>query len=153
MVNNFAFYSVKHRLLVFKLNNYTNVIEENLFKYIDEWGLLTPDYKIPNKVKYFEDYLVSSIKEHVFLFKIAQKSLNSKGIIIYNPNMISNFTNKFENYNKFTSKVKSIVKKMYKNTYFTELQFNKVTGLYLNYQCIELNGEEIEFLQKNNLTL
>jgi hypothetical protein len=152
MINDFAVYSVKHRLLIFKLNNYTNVIEENLFKYIDEWGLLTENFKIPDKISYFEDYLISSIKEQVFLFKKAQKLLSSKGIIIYNPCVNSVFTCKFENYIKFTGKIKSIIKKLYKNTHFTDLQFNTTIGLYLNYRSIDLNGEEIEFLQKNNLT-
>lgn len=152
MINDFAVYSVNRRLLIFKLNNYTNIIEENLYKYIDEWNLLTENFKIPNKISYFEDYLTSSIKEQVFLFKKAQKLLSSKGIVVYNPNLNSSFTCKFENYNKFTSKIKSIIKKLYKNTYFTELQFNNTIGLYLNYRSIDLNGEEIEFLQKNNLT-
>lgn len=152
MINDFAVYSVNRRLLIFKLNNYTNIIEENLYKYIDEWNLLSEDYKIPDKIRYFEDYLISSIKEQVFLFKKAQKNLHCKGIIVYNPEISSVFTSKFVNYKKFTGKVKSIIKKMYKNTYFTELQFNTTIGLYLNYRSVELNGDEIEFLQKNNLT-
>lgn len=148
MINNFACYSVKSRLLVFRLNSCTDIIEENLYSYIDRWGLLTENHKIPNKVGYYEDYLVSSIKEQVFLFKESQKLLRSKGIIVFNPNMVSNFTSKFENYKKFTSKIKDITKKIYKDTYITDLQFNNTTGIYLNYKCLELNGEEIEFLQK-----
>jgi hypothetical protein len=152
MIEDFLVYSLNNRLLIFKFNDYLDIIEKNIFEYVDEWNLLTENYKIPERISYFEEFMIKSLKEQIFLFKSIQKKTHSKGIVIFNEHLNSGFSKKFENYESFKTTFKKVIKKLYKQSYFVDLQFNTINGVYLNIKCVEPNGEESEFLQKNNLT-
>jgi len=153
MTEDYFIYCLKNRLTVFNFTLYLNIIEKKIFNYINEWNLLNDNNKIPHKISYYYDFLYLLLEKEVLNLRILEKELHSKSIIVFNKQDSTNYSNNFENYDKFINQIIKILKKLHKNVFLTTLSFNNTIGKYKNLKCLELNGEENEFFQKNNLTL
>ena len=128
-------------------------MKKKIFYYINEWNLLNNNNKIPHKISYYYDFLYLLLEKEVLNLKILEKELHSKSVIVFNKQIPTDSSINFENYDKFINQIIKILKKLHKNVFLTNLSFNKTVGKYKNLKCLELNGEENEFFQKNNLTL
>jgi hypothetical protein len=147
MTDHFLF-SLKNRLTIFNYTLYLNIIEETIIKYIEEWNLLDINYKVPNKIPYYYDFLYKVLKEETKNLQNIQKSTNTKSIVLINLEKHGKFAKYFDNYDVFIKQNTKILKKLQKNVFFTNLDFLKTNGMFKNIKCLELLGEEEEFLKK-----
>jgi len=153
MTEDYFVYCLKNNLTIFNYNIFLNIIEKKIFYYINEWNLLNENNKIPYKISYYYNFLFLLLEKEILSLKILEKELHSKSIIVFNKDKRGSFSEKFENYEKFINQNIKILKKTHKNVFLTDLNFNNIIGNYKNIKCLELSGEESEFLQKNHLTL
>ena len=144
----YIYFCLKNRLLLINYNILFIIICNNVIKYIEDWNLLLNN-KVPDKKKYYINYIKNYIKEEIILINNLEKKLNTnKKIIIYN-----NIDNKqynlfyFENIIKFDSHVKSVLKTIFPNYIKTNLNFYKSKFCYKQVKVIEMTGEEEEILK------
>jgi predicted transcriptional regulator len=147
-MNDYFLFSVKNRLTIFNYTLYLNIIEETIIKYIEEWNLLDINYKVPNKIPYYYDFLYKVLKEETKNLQNIQKSTNTKSIVLINLEKKGKFAKYFDNYEVFIKQNKKILKKLQKNVFLTDLEFSKTNGTFQHLNCLELLGEEEEFLKK-----
>lgn len=140
--------SLKKRLTIFNYTLYLSIIEKYIIKYIEEWNLLNKSYQVPKKTSYYYDFLYNILKEETEKLKNIEKKLHFKSIILINLEKRGNYSEYFEDYNSFLKQNIKILKKLHKNVKITDLNFNKVNGLYQKIPCLSLTGEEEEFLKK-----
>jgi hypothetical protein len=148
MTNDYFLFSLKNRLTIFNYSLFLGIIEFNTIQYIDNWNLLTENFKIPNKINYYYDFIFNILKEQVIELKKIEKKNHSKSVILLNLQKPSQYSNRFENYDKFLKQNIKILKKLHKRVIFTDLDFTETTGTYMGIKCLEENGEEIEFLKQ-----
>lgn len=148
MTNDYFLFSLKNRLTIFNYSLFLGIIEFNTIKYIDNWNLLTENFKIPNKISYYYDFIYNILKEQVVELKKIEKKNHSKSVILINLQKHSQYSSRFENYDKFLKQNIKILKKLHKNVIFTDLDFTKTTGTCMGIKCLEENGEEFEFLKQ-----
>lgn len=148
MTNDYFLFSLKNRLTIFNYSLFLGIIEFNTIKYIDDWNLLTENFKIPNKISYYYDFIYNILKEQVLELKKIQKKNHSKSVILINLQKNTQYSHTFEKYDVFLKQNIKILKKLHKNVIFTELEFTKTSGTYMGLKCLEENGEEFEFLKQ-----
>jgi len=147
-MTDYLFLSLKNRLTIFNYTLYLNIIEETIIKYIEEWNLLDKDYKVPNKIPYYYDFLSKVLKEEIDKIKKIQKNTNTKSIVLINLQKKGKFSKYFNNYDVFIKQNVKILKKLEKNVFITDLEFSKTNGTFQYLNCLDLLGEEEEFLKK-----
>ena len=147
-MTDYFLFSLKKRLTIFNYTLYLNIIEEYIINYIEEWNLLDLNYKVPNKIPYYYDFLYKVLKEETNKLKNIQKNTNTKSVVLINLEKQGNFAKYFDNYEIFIKQNAKIIKKLQKNVFFTNLQFSKTNGTFQSLKCLDLLGEEEEFLNK-----
>jgi hypothetical protein len=147
-MTDYFLFSLKNRLTIFNFTLYLGIIEKYIINYIENWNLLDSNHKVPNKKQYYYDFLYKVLKEETEKLQNIQKKTNTKSIVLIDLQKQGNLAKYFENYEIFIKQNAKIMKKLHKNTFFTNLSFNKTNGVFQNLKCLELLGEEEEFLKK-----
>ena len=135
---------LQHRIIIFPLHLYINSLLNNVFKKIDEWGLLKPDRKLSGKEKYFKFFLEKEVIDMLSTFHHLFKKINIKTVTVF----------KTEDINYIADKnliIKSIVNLFGKKTkYFikdlpSQVSFEFSTFNYKGIKTGKLTGEVEEF--------
>lgn len=74
---------LQHRVIIFPLHLYINVLLNNVFSKIDEWGLLKESKKISGREKFFKFFLEKEIENILSTFQLLFKKLNIKIITVF----------------------------------------------------------------------
>jgi hypothetical protein len=147
-MTDYFLFSLKNRLTIFNYTLYLSIIENSIINYIESWNLLDLNYKVPNKKQYYYNFLYKVLKEETENLQNIQKKTNTKSIVLIDLQKQGNLAKYFENYEVFIKQNTKIMKKLHKNVFFTDLSFNKTNGSFQNLKCLDLFGEEEEFLKK-----
>jgi hypothetical protein len=147
-MTDYFLFSLKNRLTIFNYTLYLSIIENSIINYIESWNLLDLNYKVPNKKQYYYNFLYKVLKEETENLQNIQKKTNTKSIVLIDLQKQGNLAKYFENYEGFIKQNAKIMKKLHKNVFFTDLSFNKTNGSFQNLKCLDLFGEEEEFLKK-----
>jgi hypothetical protein len=147
-MTDYFLFSLKNRLTIFNYTLYLSIIEEYIIKYLKEWDLLNDYSKVSKKTSYYYDFLYKVLKEEIKKLKNFEKENHCKSLILINLHKKGKYSKYFENYDLFLKQNIKALKKLHKNVVLTELDFTKTNGLYKNIQCIQLSGDEEEFLNK-----
>ena len=140
-----------HRIIIFPLHLYINFILNDIFRKIDNWGLLKEGKLISGKEKYFKFFLEKEIADILNNFTVIFKKLNVKILTVFNPNYEINL-----DFNSFIKDkdylIKSLVKGFSKKTkYFTDKIPQKIKFEISDFKYKDLKvgkklGEVEEFL-------
>jgi hypothetical protein len=142
---------LNQRVIIFKIDEYLSHIADNIIRDMDEWGLIG-DKKIPQREKYFKFFLEKELDKILESFIIIFRDLNIKIYTIYKNNTLSiEYSEYFEDINKFGNNIKNILKK--KTKYFkyinnNKLLFNNTLGYYKTIKVGIPNGDDLEFFNK-----
>ena len=150
-IKDYLVYYISQRVIIFPIQEYQDVIIDNIIKNFLEWGLLD-NKTISCKEKYFKYFLEKEIDYILDSFRVMFSSLNVKILTVYKNTEISDsYKHWFEDNTRFN---KILIKTLKKKTkYFKEIKKDNL--LFINtegkFQGIKLgipNGEETEFLLK-----
>jgi hypothetical protein len=142
---------LNQRVIIFKIDEYLSHIADNIIRDMDEWGLIG-DKKITQREKYFKFFLEKELDKILESFIIIFRDLNIKIYTIYKNNTLSiEYSEYFEDINKFGNNIKNILKK--KTKYFkyinnNKLLFNNTLGYYKTIKVGIPNGDDLEFFNK-----
>ena len=150
-IKDYLLYYIPQRVIIFPINEYQEVIIDNIIKNFLEWGLL--DNKVIScKEKYFKYFLEKEIDSILDSFRMMFSDLNVKILTVYkNIEVGDSYKHWFEDNTRFSKVLISTLKK--KTKYFKEIKKDNL--LFINtegkFKGIKLGvptGEETEFLQK-----
>jgi hypothetical protein len=142
---------LNQRVIIFKIDEYLSHIADNIIRDMDEWGLIG-NKKITQREKYFKFFLEKELDKILESFIILFRDLNIKIYTIYKNNTLSiEYSEYFEDINKFGNNIKNILKK--KTKYFkyinnNKLLFNNTLGYYKTIKVGIPNGDDLEFFNK-----
>ncbi len=139
---------LKNRILILNFNIYLNSIMPDIVDYLNEWGLIK-ESQIKGTEKTLKYFIEKKVLEEIKTFKEKYKTLHFKGLIVLN--FLENnmpWESYFLNKEKIVKSIKRLFLKNYKNSFESFNTFNKTEGFYKSYNCLNLSGEEKEFLIK-----
>jgi hypothetical protein len=150
-IKDYLVYYIQQRVIIFPIQEYQDVIIDNIIKNFLEWGLLD-NKNISCKEKYFKYFLEKEVDSILDSFRVVFSNLNVKILTIYkNTEINESYKHWFEDDSRFNKILIKTIKK--KTKYFKEVKKDNL--LFINtegkFQGIKLGiptGEEIEFLQK-----
>jgi hypothetical protein len=147
-IPDYLFFCLKNRLILINYNLLLIIIGTKVIDYINEWNLLKNN-KVPNKKKYYINYLNIILKEELLKINKIEKLLSSKSVLLINKLKETEiWVSFFENYINFNKHTKSIIKKIFKYSIETDLKYENSTDFYKSIKIIKMNGEEEEFFKK-----
>jgi hypothetical protein len=150
-IKDYLVYYIPQRVIIFPINEYQEVIIDNIIKNFLEWGLLY-NKVISCKEKYFKYFLEKEIDSILDSFRMMFSDLNVKILTVYkNIEVGDSYKHWFEDHSQFNKVLVKTLKK--KTKYFKEakkdnLLFINTEGKFKGIKLGVPTGEETEFLQK-----
>jgi hypothetical protein len=150
-IKDYLVYYISQRVIIFPIQEYQEIIIDNIVKNFLEWGLL--DNKVIScKEKYFKYFLEKEVDSILDSFRVMFSNLNVKILTVYkDTNINDSYDHWFEDSSRFNKVLIKTLKK--KTKYFKEIKKDNLLFISTEgkFQGIKLgipNGEEVEFLQK-----
>jgi len=150
-IKDYLVYYLHQRVIIFPINEYQEVLIDNIIKNFLEWGLL--DNKVIScKEKYFKYFLEKEIDSILDSFRMMFSDLNVKILTVYKNVEVSDpYKHWFEDNTRFSKALITTLKK--KTKYFKEIKkdnllFINTEGKFRGIKIGIPTGEETEFLQK-----
>jgi len=140
------------RIIIFPFHNYLDSFLTRIVNKYTEWDLLK-NKKITGREKYFKFFVEKEISDIIFDIRIVYQNYNIKILTVSKNYTIPDIFDNYIDNKEFV--IKSIYKIFKKNcnTYFYDnipdiFNFNTSGRFYKGLKCVDLTGEETEFIIK-----